>query len=539
MGIEEVTVSLPNWRRLFHGIACAGSLMLLVVGCGDGQQGALRPDLKPVPDLPSGVLNKLTEQQLQTTRNKVVAALDNDQVKDTDLGSSFGSLGQLFHSYDLYDKATVCYENAAKLRPDDYRWPYYLGQLSLVYRDLASARHHLSNALLLAPDDVPSCVSLARTLQETGDMVGAERLLHRAIALDASSAVAFFHLAQIEADRGDLTMALEHYRKVLEIQPEATRTYLPMAVLHRRLGDEKLAAEALEQRGDGVVGLTDPLMYELTQLAFGVDQFLNRGLEAHRDERLEEARSWFEKAVAAAPDDATAHLNLGAVLEELGRPREAETQLRAALEIDPKMAGAHFNLGSILAGEDREAEAIDCYRATLRLAPDHNQAQFNLANALRRTGQFLEAAELYRSVLENDPGNPGARRGEARALVFAGNESRAIDLLETAHRLIPNDPGLRHDLARLLATVSDGTLRNGDRSLVLISPLVQGGRGNPDYIETLAMAHAAREDFDRAQAFQKSLIASAEKAGLNEIVAGFQANLERYEEGLPAHSNWQ
>ncbi len=526
-------------RRLFQGIVYSGLLILLVVGCRAGQQGAHRSDLKPVPDLPSGVLGELTKQQLREAHSQVFADLGSTDVNDADLGSAFGGLGMLFHTYELYDEATVCYENARMLRPDDFRWPYYLGQVSLVYKDLASAQHYLSTALLLAPGDVPSCVGLARALQENGDVVGAERLLRRAIGLDASCAVAFFHLAQIEADRGDATLALEHYKTVLEIQPEATRTYLPLAVLYRRLGNEKLAAEVLEQRGDGVVGLTDPLMYELTQLAFGIDQFLNRGLEAHRDERFEEARSWFEKAVAAAPDNATARLNLGAVLEELGQTREAEMQLRAALDIDPKMAGAHFNLGSILAGEGREAEAINCYRTTLRLEPGHNQAQFNLANALRRTGQFLEAAKLYRSVLENDPVNLGARRGEGRALALAGHESRAVDLLEASHRLMPNDPGLRHDLARLLATASDAKLRNGDRSLELILTLVQGGRVLPDYIETMAMAHAARGEFDRARAFQKSLIDSAEKAGLIEIVAGLQSNLERYQEGLPAHPNWQ
>ncbi len=526
-------------RRLFQGIGYFGLLILLIVGCRAGQQGTLRSGLKPVPNLPSSVLGELIQQQLREAHDQVVTDLGSTDVNDADLGLAFGGLGQLFHTYELYDEATLCYENARRLRPDDFRWPYYLGQVSLVYKDLASAQHHLSTALLLAPEDVPSCVGLARTLQETGDVVGAERLLHRAIALDPSCAVAFFHLAQIEADRGDVTMALEHYKKVLEIQPAATRTYLPLAVLYRRLGNEKLAAEVLEKRGDGVVGLTDPLMYELTQLAFGIDQFLNRGLEAHRDERFEDARTWFEKAVAAAPDNATARLNLGVVLEELGQTREAETQLRAAIDIDPKMAGTHFNLGSILAGEGREAEAIDCYRATLRLAPNHNQAQFNLANALRRTGHLLEAAELYRSVLEKDPASLGARRGEGRALALAGHQSRAIDLLGAGHRLMPNDPGLRHDLARLLATASDSKLRNGDRSFALILPLVQSGRVLPDYIETKAMAHAARGEFDQARAFQKSLIDSAEKAGLIEIVAGLQSNLERYQEGLPAHPNWQ
>lgn len=513
--------------------------VLLVIGCDGGRQASVRAELQPVPRIPTSDVGELTKQHLQKARDQLVVDLGDDQINNADLGSAFGTLGQLFQTYELYDEAAVCYENAVVLRPDDYRWPYYLGQVFLVYRDLSSARHHFSTALLLAPDDVPSRVSLGRTLQETGDIVGAERLFREAIALDTSCAVGFFHLAQIEADRGDLTAAIEHYNTVLDLQPEATRTYLPLAVLYRRLGNEKLAAETLGRKGDGVVGFTDPLMYELTQLAFGIDQFLNRGLEAHRDERIVEARSWFEKAVAAAPGNSTARLNLGAVLEELGQTREAETQLRVALEIDPEMAGAHFNLGSILAGEGREAEAIECYRAALRLAPDYYQAQFNLANALRRTGEYHEAAEFYRLVLEDDPSNLGARRGEARALALAGREALAVDLLEASHLLTPNDPGLRHDLARLLATASDDELRNGDRSLALISPLVQGGRVLPDYIETLAMAQAARGDFDRARAFQKSLIASAEKAGLVEIAAGFRANLERYEKGLPAHANWK
>jgi Flp pilus assembly protein TadD len=52
----------------------------------------------------------------------------------------------------------------------------------------------------------------------------------------------------------------------------------------------------------------------------------------------QEAVELYRRVIAAAPENAGAHLNLGFALRSMGRDEEAEAELRRAVELDPRLA---------------------------------------------------------------------------------------------------------------------------------------------------------------------------------------------------------
>ena len=181
--------------------------------------------------------------------------------------------------------------------------------------------------------------------------------------------------------------------------------------------------------------------------------YSNRGAEALRAERLDEAVVWLEDAVRIDPELVSAWVNLGVVQRRSGRTGEAETSYRRALEIDSRASSALANLAVLLRLDGRTAEAEDL----LRLADtNRNRNPFTyiaLGDLSLRYGRMEEAERFYSRALRLGPEEaaPAAALGEV--LLRRGERRAAEKLLRRAQRLQP-DGGRRIDrLARLLAGV--------------------------------------------------------------------------------------
>jgi len=74
--------------------------------------------------------------------------------------------------------------------------------------------------------------------------------------------------------------------------------------------------------------------------------------------RVPDARDHYQRAVAAGPDNAEAHNNLGGVLGALGEIDEAIRLLQRALELRPVYAEAHFNLARAFAAAGHRDDAV-------------------------------------------------------------------------------------------------------------------------------------------------------------------------------------
>ncbi|MCP3958595.1 MAG: hypothetical protein GY719_12150 [bacterium] len=157
-------------------------------------------------------------------------------------------------------------------------------------------------------------------------------------------------------------------------------------------------------------------------------------------------------------------------------------------------------------------QAIGQLRKAAEAAPEDAGRQFQLAAALAAQGSFDEAGPVFAKVVKLDPTNSAARRGEITSLLFLGKYVDARKKLEEGLTALPRDGQLAHTLARLCATAPLEKVRHGELALQLALKVFDIKK-TYETGETVAMAYAELGRFEDAVAFQREMIAKAEKLG--------------------------
>jgi tetratricopeptide (TPR) repeat protein len=152
-----------------------------------------------------------------------------------------------------------------------------------------------------------------------------------------------------------------------------------------------------------------------------------------------------------------------------------------------------------------------------------------------RAGKHEEAVALITKVIEG--GEPGAlaaaltNRGLAESC--RGQWQRALEDYTEALRLQPELASAHNNLAWLLATCPVDSLRNGEVALEHATWACQAtGWATPNFLGTLAAAHAEAGNFSEAVHWQQRALADRRyRQTYGE--EGVRERLRLYEQGLP------
>ena len=119
----------------------------------------------------------------------------------------------------------------------------------------------------------------------------------------------------------------------------------------------------------------------------------DQALALEEENRWEDARQTYERALELQPEHPTLHFDLGNVLFQLGRQVAARAAFERATQLDPNFAMAWHNLGSIAAHRGDWSFAEEALRRALQLVPTHADSHHTLAEVLRQQGLDEEAEE--------------------------------------------------------------------------------------------------------------------------------------------------
>ncbi len=156
--------------------------------------------------------------------------------------------------------------------------------------------------------------------------------------------------------------------------------------------------------------------------------------------RPRQAMALFEQALAQAPNDPRAHLDLGLVLELGNEFDEAERAYRAALALDPRFPEVLNNLGLLLRDLERPDEAVPLLRLAVTEKPGFGEAWLNLAMALEESGDDAGAEEAYRRAVRLRPDDGVARANFGLLFLRRGRaEQAAIELRRAMPLARPSD----------------------------------------------------------------------------------------------------
>jgi Flp pilus assembly protein TadD len=211
-----------------------------------------------------------------------------------------------------------------------------------------------------------------------------------------------------------------------------------------------------------------------------VREAFERGVEAQKAGRLEEAEGAFQQVLAQGGKAPFVHNNLGIVLQTKGDHSAALAQFREAIRMDPKYAAPRILAGASLAATGKFAAAAGELEQAVKLAPGEPQGRLQFAWVLERLGRMEQAAEQYRELRKLAPSDPeyAYRLGKmylklsakylrkmtevapaaprtlqlkGENLVAMGKEEEAIETFRKALSADPKQPGLHTVLAQIYA----------------------------------------------------------------------------------------
>jgi protein O-mannosyl-transferase len=239
-----------------------------------------------------------------------------------------------------------------------------------------------------------------------------ETLWTHALAVTDDNAVANTNLGMRLADLGKFDDALSHLATALDVRSKNSHPYydLSFAII---LGD---VGEVL-----------------------------------FRQNRLDEAVSYFRRSLQFRPDYPYARYNLGMTLFRKGDTDEAIAEWQRVLSVQKEDPGTLTDIGNALVQKGSIREAINYYERALRSDPQSERALNNLAwilavapnQSLRNGARAIELAQKANRVTNQS--DPICIRTEAAAYAEAGQFQEAIAVAQRASEKA--DALGQHDLA--------------------------------------------------------------------------------------------
>jgi tetratricopeptide (TPR) repeat protein len=493
---------------------------------------ALRSKLAPVVEPDLAGLDTVVADQLRQARQEMGAAIADPTASVERLAAAYGTLGQFYHAYELFDAADSCYLNANFLTPQNFQWVHLLADVARHKGDLDEAAARYEAAWSLQPYDFAALVRLGEVYTEQGRAEDAEVVFKSALALNPGSPSAMAGLGQLALESREYGDAVMYFQAALRAAPEANRLHYSLAMAYRGLGDMDNARRHLELRGTVGIRPPDPVVDQLQLLTEGERVHLVRGRLAFASGRYQEAAEEFGAAVEADPESARALVNLGTSLAQLGDMEGAVERFEQALDIEPRQTTAHFNLASILVGRDMAAEAIPHLESVVEDTPYDAEAHLLLARAQVATGDDFASLEHFKRAAELDPASEGAVLGGAAALVRLHQYSRAKPVLEAGLERMPASGGIAFALGRLLAACPDGEVRDGERAYQLAQQ-VYDLQPTPRHAQLMAQSLAELDRCEEAAEWQRMVVEAALEDGATGVVEALQADLDYYRGGSP------
>ena len=260
----------------------------------------------------------------------------------------------------------------------------------------------------------------------------------------------------------------------------------------------------------------------------------NLGIVLLEKGQVDDAIAHYQHALQLQPNWWDAEYNLGTALLSKGEVDEALVHSEKAVTMQPNDPDAQVALGSALLEKKRIDEAIMHYQKALAMRPDYFLARYGLGRALLEKGELDTAIQHFRAALLIRPEHADCHTVLAVALDEKGETAEAIQHYEKALEISPKSIPALTNLGWLIATCSNGSLRNGAKAVEIARRADElSGGSNPIVLRTLAAAYAEAGQFGQAIETAGAAIQLSRLSGDHSLSSALEEQLRLYRLGIP------
>jgi tetratricopeptide (TPR) repeat protein len=313
--------------------------------------------------------------------------------------------GNQFRDERRFAEAEGSYQGIFKLKANDGRAAYGLGNIYSDQQRWEEAETAYRNAALWSPSNVDALVALSVVLVQPRTGAGnakrfadAEAFARRAVQLDPKSAIAWDRLGVALQSRGLFNNETENaYRRAVELDPNFPVAYAHLARVVKRMG----RADEAGPRYDKATELAkDPATLNL----------IAESLQA--EQQWQNSEPVLKRALELDARNPTALYLLGRMLVVFKRYGESEPYLKLAAEVSPRAFQPVNLLARTYLALDRFEEAEVSYEKAAEVASPADRQQLagvygfeGVGDGFMKMKKKPSAARAYSRALELDPGN--------------------------------------------------------------------------------------------------------------------------------------
>jgi len=220
-----------------------------------------------------------------------------------------------------YAGAVTSFREAVESDPEDAAAHYRLGEALLKTDDVAGAEPELKQALSMDPTLVGLNFDMGMLYIKKSRLMQAIPYFEKEREMVPDSVAILQNLAKAYVDTEQYDKAVPVYEHLIEMDPSNIEFYGSLAAVYKELDEPAKEMEVYQRMGD-----QDPsgmAFYNLGNLMFNKNE-------------MQQAADAYTKAIAAAPDNAGAHYQLGMTYVNLAKFKEAVKELEKFVELKPK-----------------------------------------------------------------------------------------------------------------------------------------------------------------------------------------------------------
>lgn len=419
----------PRARRARWWVGVPVVLLCLALGVSTTWR-LKKPTLEPLPSLPMDDFQPVVRKLIEETSARVAKNLGSPV--------AWGELGAVYAIHDLEPPAQVCFRNAERLDPDNYKWPY-LFSLSMPVDEPQSIAA-LRRAVQRCGDRTHVQLRLVETLLDRGEFEEAAAQIARVMEHASANPRAQYANARLLLAQGKIDEAKLCAERSVANAPDKRASQLLLAHLCRRTNDasgEARALAALAQIPEEITRWEDPDVIAMNSLRQDQEAQLSRAEQLIQSQNAAQgAGILFDLAMAS--DGFSAAAKLAQALNRQGKHRQAELMLRQRLPAFPTDERLHFQLGVSCFLQQKYADAAAEFRRAAELKPDYFYAWHNLGLVLVKLDKPADARAALAEAIRISPNDPSPRISLAELLLAEGNVQEAQTHLEAAIAVAPD-----------------------------------------------------------------------------------------------------
>ena len=452
---------------------------------------------------------------------------------DPTLAVAHYNLGLTKMKLNDYENAKESFTTALDKEPGYYKALYMLGLVEATIGRASDAKRWFKASVAAKHRALDSHFNLGMLYAREGDTAEAENCFNRCLAVHAKHAPSIVKLGNLHTNKGFPKRAVEKYLLALEIDPDNVEAICNIGVVEWSL---EHAAEA-EQ-------------HFLLALKFD-KQYLpalyNMGLLCAEQGRVEEAASWYRRALATRPTSGRAQdslFRLGTALRRLGEldgesPRRVEKTARereieaeeAAREAEEAEARAQEAVAAELRGEiDGRARRREERRSNEPKTFASDEDRHKNQNQMSTSGRIIPSGPTRDFI--------GSRR-RCQRLMLISSAVKGVDMLTWCAL---NDIGVvTYDhssatagdiLKKLKAKISDKDGLKKVDSIAILSPC---GDGWCALSESLVLTQDSLLDADTSYFVQQLVNLVEKKENVNAFREGSRFDFLTLDASLPSN----